>query len=153
MNLVQSLRRHWGKTLVGALILLLGLANGWRTNWGRPIDADEADQYVGKTVTVSGNVAQIRSSKGRIYINFDDEFPHQCFAAVVDPQNFDEFAYLLRKADRLSEDNQEEMSLEGKIELWNGKPIIRLKSRSQIIEDTDPYDAPTGGMTVNGAPN
>ena len=93
-----------------------------------PIIKDsEAVHYVGKNVEVRGLVVSVTTSPlGTAFINFGREYPNQTFAGFI-------------AADSKMADDQRVAALQGKIigitgkiELYEGKPEIKVTSADQF---------------------
>lgn len=98
----------------------------------RVISACEAQNYIGEEMIVEGKLAQVyQSEKGNVFLNFEKEYPNQCFTVVIFksdrnrfPGNLEEL-YLGKR-----------LRVQGLIKEYKGKPEIILSSPSfiKIIE-------------------
>jgi hypothetical protein len=91
------------------------------------IKDSEAVQYVGKNVEVRGFVASVTISPlGTIFINFGRDYPNQTFAGFIAAgskmENDERIAGLPGKI----------IGITGTIELFEGKPEIKVMSTDQI---------------------
>jgi DNA/RNA endonuclease YhcR with UshA esterase domain len=94
------------------------------------ITADQAPQYIGQNATVEGVVVAVSTSKrGNTFINFGGVYPNQTFTGWVPagtPLASDSSMHLLQG---------KKIKITGLIELYRGKPEIRILSRDQITEE------------------
>jgi hypothetical protein len=94
----------------------------------------EAAQYVGKNVEVRGLVVAVYTSKKRnTFLNFGGKYPNQTFTGYIPAGS--ELA-----GDRWTVTLQGNViGITGTVELYQGKPEIKVMSRSQIKgEDSQP---------------
>jgi DNA/RNA endonuclease YhcR with UshA esterase domain len=91
------------------------------------IKDSEAINYVGKEVEVRGRVVSVTTSPlGTAFINFGGEYPNQTFAGFI------------AAGSKIAPDQQiatlqgKIISITGKIELYRGKPEIKVMSPNQI---------------------
>ena len=91
------------------------------------IKDSEAIQYVGKNVEVRGFVVSVRTSPlGTTLINFGRDYPNQTFAGFI------------AAGSKIATDQQiaslqgKIIGITGKIELYRGKPEIKVLSTDQI---------------------
>ena len=89
------------------------------------IGAAQAEDFIGKQVTVTGVVAQVSSRPGLTFLNFDKPFPKNTFTALVRDRNTNQF-------DDLSELKGKTVSVKGKVIEFKGKPEIELTTKSQL---------------------
>ena len=99
-----------------------------------PVDIDESDKiistnevnnYIKKTVTVEGYVADVVMRPKVNYLNFDNKFPKHTFTVVIfpkDAENFEDLTIFKNK----------NIQVKGKMELYRGKPQIIVNSAEQI---------------------
>ena len=98
------------------------------------IKDSEAIRYVGKNVEVRGFVVSVRTSPlGTVLINFGRDYPNQTFAGFI------------AAGSKIATDQQIAMlqgkiiGITGKIELYRGKPEIKVLSINQIkVVDSHP---------------
>ena len=91
------------------------------------IKDSEAAQYVGKNVEVRGLVVAVYTSKkGKTFLNFGGKYPNQTFTGYIPAGS--ELA-----GDRWSGTLQGKViGITGTVELYKGKPEIKVLSMSQI---------------------
>ena len=87
----------------------------------------EAIRYVGKTVEVRGFVVSVTASPlGTAFINFGRDYPNQTFAGFI------------AAGSKIATDQQiatlqgKYIGITGKIDLYRGKPEIKVTSMAQI---------------------
>ena len=98
------------------------------------VQDSEAAQYVGKNVEVRGLVVAVyTSNKGNTFLNFGGKYPNQTFTGYIPAGS--ELA-----GDRWTVTLQGNViGITGTVELYQGKPEIKVMSRSQIKgEDSQP---------------
>ena len=114
------------RPLLAIFSLLLGLVATFADEL--PVIKDtEAAQYVGKKVEVRGFVASVITSPfGTTFINFGREYPNQTFAGFIP-------AGAKRGIVRWASTLQGKIiGITGTIELYQGKPEIKITSADQI---------------------
>ena len=93
------------------------------------IKDSEAAQYVGKNVEVRGLVVAVYTSKkGNTFLNFGDKYPNQTFTGYIPAGSElagDSWTVTLQGKD---------IGITGMVELYRGKPEVKILSRSQIHE-------------------
>ena len=89
------------------------------------ISSIEATNYYNKTLTVTGNVAQVTIREKIVYLNLDKPFPTSPFTAVIFAKNTNQFGDL----DSLK---GKAVEIKGKIEEYKAKPQIILTSTNQL---------------------
>jgi len=88
-------------------------------------DAD-AKGHVGQLATVKGQVANVYvSAKGNTFLNFGNRYPNQTFSAVV-------FADHVAAFTDLHSLEGKEISVTGRIQLYQGRPEIILNLPTQL---------------------
>jgi DNA/RNA endonuclease YhcR with UshA esterase domain len=112
------------RTLFGILALLLSLLA--TPACGLPVIKDsQAVQYLGKNVEVRGFVVSVTISPlGTAFINFGRDYPNQTFAGFIEAGS--------KIAKRIAELQGKLVAITGKIELYQGKPEIKVTSTDQI---------------------
>jgi DNA/RNA endonuclease YhcR with UshA esterase domain len=94
------------------------------------ISDSEAAQRIGQNMTVEGVVTAVSTSrKGNTFINFGGVYPSQTFTGWIPagtPLASDPSIHSLQG---------KRIKITGTIELYRGKPEIRILSREQIIEE------------------
>ena len=95
----------------------------------------EAVEHLGQYVTVEGTVAAVFIGRnGNTFLSFGAPYPNQTFAGWIIPNS--ELAEI-STVDGLSGLAGKKLRISGTIELYKGKPEIRLSSEEQIQQDTD----------------
>jgi hypothetical protein len=85
-----------------------------------------AGKHVGETAIVEGVVADIHAApNGTILLDLGGDYPDNNFVAVIFPDNTAAF-------DRLSGYIGNRVQISGAIQLYHGKPTIRLTNEGQI---------------------
>jgi DNA/RNA endonuclease YhcR with UshA esterase domain len=120
------------KTLLRISVVAF-LLTGWLLSPSRadaPIVPDpDAWTYVGKNVTVEGVVTAVSTSKkGNTFINFEGFYPNQTFTGWVPART--DLAW-----DNLESLKGKKVKITGTIQLYQGKPEIKVLSKSQIAEE------------------
>lgn len=101
-----------------------------------PISLSEVSRFVGDSVTVSGKVATSRvitnTATSPTLLNMGAPYPEQLLTLVIENKDRESFApapeaYYLYK----------DITVTGKIQLYNGKPQIVVQSKNQIVERPD----------------
>lgn len=85
----------------------------------------EATDYMGKSVTVKGLVADVYKSDKVAYLNFVRKYPDNPFTGVIFAGKFDEFGDLMKYENR-------NVEVSGRVSTFRGKPQIILDRKSQI---------------------
>jgi hypothetical protein len=121
------------KTLCRSWLLIILLA-GW---FSASLDAQtatiipdtEAAQHVGQQATVEGTVLKVFTSKnGNTFLNFGAAYPNQTFTGWIPKDS------PLSGDASLSALEGKRVRITGTIELYRGKPEIKVLSRDQITE-------------------
>jgi DNA/RNA endonuclease YhcR with UshA esterase domain len=91
------------------------------------IKDSEADQYVGKNLEVRGLVVSVTTSPlGTAFINFGREYPNQTFAGFIAAGS------KMATDKRIAMLQGKNIGITGIIELYQGKPEIKVLSMNQI---------------------
>jgi DNA/RNA endonuclease YhcR with UshA esterase domain len=94
------------------------------------IDPGDASNHLRESVSVSGLVVAVFVSKhGNVFLNFGDKYPNQTFTGWVPagtPLASDPSLQLLQG---------KTVKITGVIELYHGKPEIRITSKDQIVSE------------------
>lgn len=85
----------------------------------------EATDYMGKSVTVKGWVADIYKSDKVAYLNFVKKYPDNPFTGVIFANKFDEFGDLMKYENK-------NVEVTGRVSTFRGKPQIIIDRKSQI---------------------
>jgi DNA/RNA endonuclease YhcR with UshA esterase domain len=90
----------------------------------------QAAEHIGQNVTVEGVVTAVTTSrKGNTFINFGGVYPNQTFTGWIPTGT------PLATDDSIPTLKGKKMKITGRIELYRGKPEIRVLSKSQIAEE------------------
>jgi DNA/RNA endonuclease YhcR with UshA esterase domain len=99
------------------------------------IPASKAAAHVGEYATVEGVVAKVFTSKsGNTFLNIGASYPNQTFTGWIPP------ASPVSKSPLLSSIEGKRVKITGRIELYKGKPEIRINGRG-------------GGSARSGSPD
>ena len=91
------------------------------------IPANEAAAHVGEYATVEGVVAKVFTSKsGNTFLNIGASYPNQTFTGWIPP------ASPVSKSPTLSDIEGKHVKIIGRIEMYKGKPEIRINAASQL---------------------
>jgi hypothetical protein len=91
------------------------------------IPANEAAAHVGEYATVAGVVAKVfTSKKGNTFLNIGATYPNQVFTGWIPPGS------PVNKSPILSGIEGKHVKITGRIELYNGKPEIRINAAEQL---------------------
>jgi DNA/RNA endonuclease YhcR with UshA esterase domain len=113
------------------LFLVFALSTGRLLSADAPlIDPFDAPNYIKQNVTVSGLVTNVFVSKrGNAFINFGDKYPNQTFTGWIPAGT------PLVSDPSLQELQGKTVKITGVIELYHGKPEIKITSRDQIVSE------------------
>jgi DNA/RNA endonuclease YhcR with UshA esterase domain len=91
------------------------------------IPADLAASHIGEYATVEGVVAKVFTSKsGNTFLNIGAAYPNQTFTGWIPP------ASPVSKSPALSGIEGKHVKITGRIEVYKGKPEIRINAASQL---------------------
>lgn len=90
------------------------------------IDWTEADKHYGEYATVAGTVVGTHNSGKACFLNFHSDY-HKYFSAVIFASDYDKFPANPEKAYA-----NKKVKITGKIEKYDGKPEIIVKSPEQV---------------------
>jgi hypothetical protein len=91
------------------------------------IPANEVAAHVGQYATVEGVVAKVfTSDKGNTFLNIGHTYPNQSFTGWIPP------ASAVNKSPMLSGIEGKHVKITGRIEMYKGKPEIRINAASQL---------------------
>jgi hypothetical protein len=91
------------------------------------VDAAAAVSHLGETITVEGTVVAVfTSNKGNTFLNFGAAYPNQTFTGWI-PRSSE-----LSGSPLLATLQGKRVKLTGTVELYNGRPEIRLMHERQI---------------------
>jgi DNA/RNA endonuclease YhcR with UshA esterase domain len=103
---------------------ILGLAHAQTAT---VIPANEAASHVNEWATVQGVVAKVFTSKGgNTFLNIGASYPNQTFTGCIPP------ASPVSKSPPLSGIEGKRVKISGRIEIYKGKPEIRINTASQV---------------------
>jgi len=115
-------------TLAGLLVGSLSITLFAQTS--TVIPDTEAAQHVGQHIAVEGVVVKVFTSKnGNTFLNFSAAYPDQTFTGWIPAGT------PLAGDSSLVSLESKKIKITGLIELYHGKPEIRILSRDQIAED------------------
>lgn len=121
----------WDQRIAKLLILSAVFILCSKKDAGGAVEASHAREFIDSEQTVVGKVVQVsRATKanGRpTYINFDQPFPNHSFSAVIFEDTLKTLSYSPEIAfkDRV-------VSVTGRIEVYMGKPQIKVRKAEQI---------------------
>ena len=111
------------KIIISSLFLLVVFV--MNTYSQEQISSKDAKDNIGKTLYVKGKVASIHtSSKGNVFINFDDKSPDQTFTVAIFSQSNIDISKIIEGCI---------LTVFGEIKEYKGKPEIVLEKNDQII--------------------
>ena len=91
------------------------------------IPANEAAAHVNEWATVEGVVARVFTSKsGNTFLNIGATYPNQTFTGWIPP------ASPVSKSPILSDIEGKHVKITGRIEIYRGKPEIRINAAEQV---------------------
>ena len=91
------------------------------------VPAPEAGKHIGEVVTVEGQVVSThRSAKGNIFLNFGAAYPNQVFTGWIPTGASAQNSPLLHGI------AGKNVQVKGRVELYLGKPEIRIDSEEQL---------------------
>jgi DNA/RNA endonuclease YhcR with UshA esterase domain len=91
------------------------------------IPANEAVAHVNEWATVEGVVARVFTSKsGNTFLNIGATYPNQTFTGWIPP------ASPVSKSPILSDIEGKHVKITGRIEIYRGKPEIRINAAEQV---------------------
>jgi DNA/RNA endonuclease YhcR with UshA esterase domain len=91
------------------------------------VPANEAAAHINEYATVEGVVAKVFTSKaGNTFLNIGATYPNQTFTGWIPP------ASPVNKSPILSGIEGKKVKITGRIELYKGKPEIRINAASQL---------------------
>jgi DNA/RNA endonuclease YhcR with UshA esterase domain len=91
------------------------------------IPANETAAHVGEYATVEGVVAKVFTSKsGNTFLNIGASYPNQTFTGWIPP------ASPVSKSPMLSDIEGKRVKITGRIEMYKGKPEIRINAAEQL---------------------
>jgi DNA/RNA endonuclease YhcR with UshA esterase domain len=114
-----------------AAVLLLSLCIPSPSRADAPTITDsEAAQHIGQNVIVEGVVTVVSTSrKGNRFINFGDKYPNQTFTGWIPAGT------ALATDDSIPALQGKKIRITGRIELYRGKPEIKIMSKDQLVSE------------------
>jgi len=122
---MKALCRSW---------LLVVFLSGWLSTLvtaqtSTVIPDTDAAEHVGQKATVEGTVAAVfTSNKGNTFINFGGKYPHQTFTGYVPADSA-----LAGGGSSLAGLEGKRIKITGTIDLYKGKPEIKITSKDQLV--------------------
>jgi DNA/RNA endonuclease YhcR with UshA esterase domain len=121
------------KTLSRSLFLAMlfsGFLTALAAQTATVIPDTEAAQHVGQKATVEGVVTAVTNSgKGNTFINFGGKYPHQTFTGWI-PKDSE-----LAGGSTLAGLEGKKIKITGTIEIYKGKPEIKIMSKDQVVSE------------------
>ena len=118
------------RLLVSVLFVTAPVASLSRAQAPVVVSDAQAAQYIGQNATVEGVVTAVSTSrKGNTFINFGGVYPNQTFTGWIPAGT------PLATDDSIPALQGKKIKITGRIELYRGKPEIRVLSKSQIAEE------------------
>jgi DNA/RNA endonuclease YhcR with UshA esterase domain len=118
------------RLLISVLFVTSPLASQSEAQTPVVVSDAPASQYIGQNVTVEGVVTAVSTSrKGNAFINFGGVYPNQTFTGWIPTGT----ALASYASLRLLKGKK--IKITGRIELYRGKPEIKVLSESQIAEE------------------
>ena len=128
---MKTLRRSW----FVAVLLSTWVSTSLQGQTTIVIRDTEAIEHPGQYVTVEGTVVAVfTSSSGNTFLSFGAAYPHQTFGGWILQDS--ELARVSTLAE-LAGLAGKKLRITGTIELYKGKPAIRISSTKQIQQDKD----------------
>ncbi|MEW6508884.1 MAG: OB-fold nucleic acid binding domain-containing protein [Bacteroidota bacterium] len=110
----------------GKIFFLIIILSVILINAHEVITSDKAKDFIGKVVTLKGEVSQITTTKSNTtFINIDGKYPDNKFTLVIFKDDAGKFTEVKTWEGKMIEVN-------GKVELYKEKPQIVLKDNKQI---------------------
>jgi DNA/RNA endonuclease YhcR with UshA esterase domain len=121
------------KTLSRSLflaVLLSGSLSSGKAQTTTVIPDAEAAQHVGQHATVEGTVVKVFTSKnGNTFLNFGAAYPNQTFTGWISNDS------TLASEASLSALEGKRVRITGTIDLYKGKPEIKIMSKEHLITE------------------
>jgi hypothetical protein len=121
--------------IAGVVIVALFLTDNGRIHGtAGPVSDNQAAKYAGRRALVYGVVEEVRNVGGTTYVNFGGRYPFQRFAAVIAPKDY---SNVFRSIPQPNDDGSfGEYWVTGRVELVNGRALIRVTTLNQILSDS-----------------
>jgi DNA/RNA endonuclease YhcR with UshA esterase domain len=112
---------------IAHLIVCSALLSNVHAQTATVIPANEAAAHVNQYATVEGVVAKVFTSKsGNTFLNIGAAYPNQAFTGWIPP------ASPVSKSAVFSGIEGKHIKITGRIEMYKGKPEIRINAASQL---------------------
>jgi DNA/RNA endonuclease YhcR with UshA esterase domain len=109
------------------VLVIVSLLTGAQAQTATIVPANEAETHVGQYATVEGVVAKVFTSKsGNTFLNIGAAYPNQTFTGWIPP------ASPVSKSPELVGIEGKRVKITGRIEMYKGKPEIRINAASQL---------------------
>ena len=116
----------WSQLRAGTLVTFFSIATFTTALADQPIADTDAAAHVGEVATVEGLVVNVFvSSKGIVFLDFENKNPDEVFLGVVFTSPATQFGDLTTYQGK-------RVQITGQIRLWEGKPEIIVKSPYQL---------------------
>jgi DNA/RNA endonuclease YhcR with UshA esterase domain len=111
-------------------VLSCGFLAALQAQTATVIPDTEAAQHVGQQATVEGTVVKVFSSKnGNTFLNFGAAYPNQTFTGWIPKDS------PLAADANLSTLEGKKVLITGTIDLYKGKPEIKIMSKDQLLSE------------------
>ena len=118
------------RLLMSVLFVTAPVASPLRAQTAVVVSDTQAAQYIGQNVTVEGVVTAVSTSqKGNAFINFGGVYPNQTFTGWI-PTGTPLASYT-----SLQLLQGKKLKITGRIELYRGKPEIKIMSKDQLVSE------------------
>jgi hypothetical protein len=123
---MKALCRSW---------LLVVFLSGWLSalvtaQTATVIPDTEAERHVGQRATVEGTVVEVfTSNEGNAFIDFGGKYPHQTFTGYIPARS----ALASGGDSSLAGLEGKRVKITGTIDLYKGKPEIKITSKDQLV--------------------
>ena len=112
------------------VLLATWLAASLEAQTATVIPDTEAAQHVGQQATVEGTVVAVFTSKnGNTFLNFGGRYPNQTFTGWISKES------ALAADPSLASLEGKTVKITGTINLFRGKPEIKIMSREQLLAE------------------
>ena len=113
------------KTMKSPFLLLAAIIAFCGTAVAGTIFPEEAKDYIGQSVTVSGHVDEFHAARRATFLDMGGHYPHEIFTVVSFPRDG-------ITASDLAKFEGKTISVSGTVTLYRGKPEIIVTSLKQI---------------------
>jgi DNA/RNA endonuclease YhcR with UshA esterase domain len=112
--------------IISSLVFAFSLAGG--SALAETVSDTEAAQHVGQSVSVEGTITKVFKSKnGNTFLNFGGDYPDVTFVVWI-PEDAPEAA-----DPGLASLQGKKVKISGTIQLYRGKPEIKVSTKEQIL--------------------